>query len=86
MEITNLEHEFVDDRLFPRVATRFYVDGVKHYYSTYKTGTHPQMVQWWEPNKNFVQDIVRYEYYSKCPAHIRAIVEEQVPIVAIMLS
>ncbi len=86
MEITNLEHEFVPDRFWPRVYTRFYVDGIKHYYMTAKGEPHPQMVQWWEPNKNFVQDVVKYEYYSKCPAHIRAIVEEQVPIVAIMLS
>jgi hypothetical protein len=53
---------------------------------TSKGEAHPQMVQWCEPNKNFVQDVVKYEYYSKCPAHIRAIVEEQVPVVAILLA
>lgn len=87
MEITNLEHEFVDDLFFSRVDTRFYVNGMKHFYFTAKGEPRPQVVQWWEPNKKSVQGrILRHEYYSKCPAHIRAIVEEQVPIVAILLS
>ena len=86
MDNIKIEHEYIPDRFFPRVDTRFYVDGVKHYYMTPKGESRPQMVQWWEPNKNFVQDVMKGEYYSKCPAHIRAIVAEQMPIVAIMLS
>lgn len=86
MEITNLEHEFEDDRFVPRVNTRFCVDGMKHFYTTFKGDTHPQMVQWWTPEDVIAADAMSHQYYSKCPAHIRAVVEEQVPIVAIMLS
>jgi hypothetical protein len=86
VEITNLEHEFVDDLFFPRVVTRFDVDGVKHYYFTHEGGSRPQLVQWRVPKDTLASDVMAYQYLSKCPAHIRAIVEEQVPIVAIMLS
>lgn len=86
MEITNLEHEFVPDRFLPRVYTRFYVGGIKHYYMTSKGEVRPQIVQWWAPKDTLAADRNTYQYLSKCPAHIRAIVEEQVPIVAILLS
>lgn len=77
-EVTDLEHELIVDGVFKRVRTTFKVDGRAYVYQTY--APNESFTSFWDDERMLLIE------NNVCPAYLKEIRKEQMPIVAIMLS
>jgi hypothetical protein len=77
-EVTDLEHELIVDGVFKRVRTTVKVDGKAYVYQTY--APNESFTSFWDEGR------ARLIENNVCPAYLKDIRKEQMPIVAIMLS
>jgi hypothetical protein len=82
-EVTDLEHDRIEDGLFTRVMTSFRIKGTRYWYHTYNAGEPPQSVRYSGPND---LNETQYVYCTQLPKHVRDFIDQQMPIVAILLS